>query len=251
MIFYNKDSSDMSELEDESIHLIVTSPMYPMIKKWDDMFGIVDFNKQHNILLKVWKECYRVLIDGGIFCVNIGDATRSIDKDFQCFPNYAKIIILLTELGLTPLIPIFWKKISNRPNAFLGSGFIPPNGYISQDHEYIAILRKGKLRKFPPKDKNRYDSSFSKEERDLWFQQVWNIQGKRGARESSSFPEEIPYRLIKMFSVIGDKVLDPLCGTGTVMYVADELDRVGIGYDIIDIERRKLKCLNTDVTAHS
>lgn len=224
----------MDELADKSVQLIVTSPPYPMVKKWDDQFKIVDFAYQHDKLAGTWIECYRVLCEGGIICINIGDATRSVNGNFTCFPNYAKIVNIMWSLKFTPLIPIIWKKISNRPNAFLGSGFIPPNGYIAQDHEYIAIFRKGKPRKFPPKDQNRYDSSFTKEERDLWFQQTWRIPGAKGAKETSVFPDEVPNRLIRMFSVIGDTVLDPFCGYGTVMLCADRLERIGIGYDIVD-----------------
>ena len=231
--FYHKSSCNMCEVPTESVHLVITSPPYPMIKKWDEMFGIVNFDYQHVQLSHTWQECYRVLIKGGIACVNIGDATRSLDHyGFYCFPNYARLAIDMFALGFTPLIPIYWKKISNRPNAFLGSGMLPPNAYISQDHEYIGIFRKGLLRKFPPKDPNRYDSQFTKEERDLWFQQVWNIQGARGAKDTSVFPTEIPYRLIRMFSVKGDTILDPFCGTGTVMRVAEDNQRKGIGYDI-------------------
>lgn len=242
MKFYNKSSANMNEIEDNSIHLIITSPPYPMIEKWDDMFPMIDFNIQHYILWKTWIECKRVLIDGGIICINIGDATRSINKKFCCYPNFAQVTYNLFNLRFVPLIPIFWKKISNRPNAFLGSGMLPTNGYIAQDHEYIAIFRKGNIRKFASKDPNRYKSSFTKKERDLWFQQVWQITGKKGAKESSEFPDEIPYRLIRMFSVIGDNVLDPFCGSGTTMRIADELGRNGIGYDIIDmIEKPKRK----------
>jgi len=113
--------------------------------------------------------------------------------------------LLSAECSLpTPLIPIFWKKISNRPNAFLGSGFLPPNAYVSQDCEYIGIYRKGSNRKFQPKDEKRYKSIFTKEQRDLWFQQIWHIPGAKGAKQNSAFPHEIPYRLIRMFSIIND-----------------------------------------------
>ena len=240
MTVYHKSSSNMSEINDESIHLIVTSPPYPMISKWDNHYGIVDFEIQHHRLLATWIECYRVLVNGGIACINIGDATRSIDGEFQCYPNYAQMIMMLKKLQFIPLIPILWKKISNRPNAFLGSGFLPPNGYISQDCEYIAILRKGTLRKFPPKDPIRYESAFTKEERDLWFQQIWNIPGAKGAKKDSSFPEEIPYRLIRMYSVISDTVLDPFAGTGTTGIVAERIKRNYIGYTLPEPNRKRL-----------
>lgn len=229
---YFHDSADMHEIESSSAHLIVTSPPYPMIAKWDSLFGTVDFKEQHHKLNSVWKECYRILVDGGIACINIGDATRTINKNFCCYPNFAKVTMDMMHLGFVPLIPILWKKISNRPNAFLGSGMIPPNGYISQDCEYIAIFRKGSLRKFPAKDENRYNSSFTFEERNQWFQQIWEINGDRGASKTSAFPEEIPYRLIRMFSCIGDTVVDPFTGTGTTMRVCDSLDRNFVGYEL-------------------
>lgn len=232
MIIQGDSAEVLTELPDDSVHLVVTSPPYPMIKKWDELFGCIDYDIQHKYLNVIWDEVYRLLIQGGICCVNIGDATRSIDGNFECFPNYATIVTYFKSIGFTPLIPIFWKKISNRPNAFLGSGMLPPNAYVSQDCEYIAIFRKGRLRKFPPKDKLRYESQYTKEERDIWFQQIWEIQGARGAKKTSAFPEEIPYRLIRMYSVIGDTVLDPFSGTGTTSRIAEYWKRKFIGVEI-------------------
>ena len=223
------------------MHLVVTSPPYPMIQKWDKLFcewaGVTgikhwSFYTQHALLNKVWEEVERVLVPGGIACINIGDATRSIDGNFCCYPNFAQVTLNMLARGFTPLIPIIWKKISNRPNAFLGSGMIPPNGYISQDCEYIGIFRKGKIRKYKPHDPQRYASEFTKEERDLWFQQVWTVPGKMGAKDTSAFPEEIPRRLIQMFSCIDEVVLDPFSGTGTTSKVCRELEREFIGYEI-------------------
>jgi len=139
----------------------------------------------------------------------------------------------MLHYGFTPLIPIFWKKISNRPNAFLGSGFLPVNAYVSQDHEYIGIYRKGrKLRQFSPEEKvRRKASAFTKTERDLWFQQVWQINGKTGAKKDSGWPQEIPYRLMRMFSIESDTILDPFCGPGEeALYHKN--NRNFIGYEI-------------------
>jgi len=232
MKIYNKSSEDMSEVGDGSVQLVVTSPPYPMIKKWDELFGSVDFQKQHSVLDRVWDECYRVLCEGGIACINMGDATRSIDGNFCCYPNHAYTTMYLYNMGFTPLIPIFWKKISNKPNAFMGSGFVPTNGYVTQECEYIGIYRKGRIRKFKPKDEDRYKSSFTKEERNLWFSQIWDVKGVAGAGKTSAFPKEIPYRLIRMFSIRKDVVLDPFCGQGTTGFVAESLNREFIGYDI-------------------
>jgi len=231
----------MLEIANSSVHLIVTSPPYPMIQKWDRMFGNTDFEEQHKYLNKTWEECFRVLVDGGILCINIGDATRSIDKNFQCYPNYAKITMNCCKIGFIPLIPIIWKKISNKPNAFLGSGFLPPNAYVTQDCEYIIILRKGKLRDFniTVNKETRRISQYTKEERDQWFQQIWEMPGIRGAKITSKFPLEIPYRLIRMFSLREDIVVDPFCGSGMIGNVAVQLGRQFIGYDIIDFMESK------------
>lgn len=245
MIHY-KSSNQMTEVADESVQLVITSPPYPMIEKWDASFraqslrlqllgelprhssGLGIYAEMLRLLGVTWKECYRVLCQGGILCINIGDATRRIDKTFQCFPNYAWTVVMCQTIGFTPLIPIFWKKISTRPNAFLGSGFLPINGYVSQDHEYIALFRKGSLRSFTAEEKlRRTQSTFTKAERDVWFSQVWTIPGRAKASITSAWPDEIPYRLMRMFSIIGDTVLDPFCGSG------DEALCVSIGRNYI------------------
>ena len=244
------------------IHLVVTSPPYPMIAMWDNQFselGAKTNKEMHEELAKVWKGCYDSLVDGGLMCINIGDATRKNDGDgFRLYPNHSKIIEKCEQIGFTILPYILWKKPTNKPNAFLGSGFIPTNGYVTLDCEYILILRKGQLRKFPPKDKLRYDSAFTKKERDKWFSQIWDdIRGTRQnhndiTRRTGAYPEELARRLIKMFSIKGDNILDPFVGTGTTMKVARELDRNSIGYEIdnnlteIIKEKMNQKTLNSE-----
>jgi DNA modification methylase len=234
------DSRHMPEVADSSAHLIVTSPPYPMIELWDDLFqtmGYFDFNAMHDYLAKTWKECYRILIDGGIACINIGDALRKIDGNFQLFPNHVKIIENCEAIGFTSLPYILWKKPTKRPNAFLGSGLLPPNAYITQDCEFILIFRKGYPRPFPPKDLYRYASYYTLDERNAWFTQIWKLPGARQensqlSRRIAAFPEEIAYRLIRMFSVIGDTIVDPFLGTGTTMKVAMKTHRNCFGYEI-------------------
>jgi DNA modification methylase len=255
-----KDSRDMRNLEDSSIQLVVTSPPYPMIEMWDDLFrrmnprigelmddtssaaneklGTISsaFELMHDELAKVWSECYRVLCEGGIACINIGDATRSINGRFRLFPNHAKVIECCDKIGFVTLPFIVWKKPTNKPNAFLGSGFLPTNGYVTLDLEYILILRKGDIRKFAPKDARRYSSLFTKAQRDVWFSQVWSVHGAgqsiiKSHKRSAAFPEEIPRRLIRMFSINGDTVLDPFLGTGTTVKVAGDLSRNSVGYE--------------------
>ncbi len=234
------DSRRMPEIPDRSVHLILTSPPYPMIELWDTLFEKTDchdFNSMHEFLAQVWKECYRILVEGGIACINIGDALRKIDDTFQLYPNHVKVIAHCEKIGFTSLPYILWKKPTTRPNAFLGSGLIPPNAYVTQDCEYILIFRKGQPRLFPPKDLYRYASQYTISQRNAWFTQIWKLPGARQenshlSRRVAAFPEEIAYRLIRMFSVIGDTVVDPFLGTGTTMKIAMETHRHSIGYEI-------------------
>lgn len=259
------DSRSLKEIKDRNIpiHLVITSPPYPMIKMWDNQFselGANTYEEMHNLLAKVWKECYDVLVDGGLMCINIGDATKKNDGDgFRIYPNHSKIIEKCEKIRFTILPYILWKKPTNRPNAFLGSGFLPPNAYVTLDCEYILIFRKGDLRQFDDNGKQkRRDSTYTKPERDKWFSQIWtDMRGTRQvngkiARRTGAYPEELARRLIRMFSVKGDTVLDPLVGTGTTMEVARELGRNSIGYEIekelVDLitERFEQKTLGSD-----
>lgn len=253
-------STQMDEIKDKEIHLIITSPPYPMIEMWDDMFaslGCQTYDEMHNYLADTWKECYRVLIDGGIACINIGDATRKLNGTFKLFPNHSRIIEIFEKLGFDTLPYILWKKPTNKPNAFLGSGFIPNNAYVTLDCEYILLFRKNALRKFKPKDPYRYASYYTKEERDVWFSQIWNIRGIRQknselSRRVGAYPEEVVYRLLRMFSIVGDTVLDPFLGTGTTTKIAMENNRNSIGYeikeDLVNLINKKLDNSNRSKT---
>ena len=245
------DSRSMSRIDDCSVHLMVTSPPYPMIEMWDELFTVLNskvggalecgdgsmaYDLMHQELAKVWEETYRVLVDGGLACVNVGDATRKIDGRFRLYPNHSRIMEVCEEIGFNTLPYILWKKPTNKPNAFLGSGFLPTSPYVTLDCEYILIFRKGEPRKFEPKDPVRYDSKFTKKERDVWCSQVWDVKGARQTRDELSrrtaeYPEEIVRRLIRMHTIRGDTVLDPFLGTGTTTKVAAEVDRNSIGYE--------------------
>ena len=253
----------MPELADGSVQLMVTSPPYPMIQMWDNLFAEADpkiaglwqklgancqeetvrqiYDAMHEYLGKVWQETYRVLVDGGIACINIGDATRSVNGKFQLYPNHARITEICEKIGFTTLPYILWKKPTTKPKykgkgAFLGSGFLPPNAYVTLDCEFILLFRKGNLRKFPPKDPQRYDSAFTKPQRDEWFSQIWTLKGTRQTasqleRRTAAYPDEIADRLIKMFSIKGETVLDPFLGSGTTTKIAMQNDRNSIGYE--------------------
>jgi len=248
----------MQNIESESVHLMVTSPPYPMIQMWDEIFcsqnnkigehlsnneGMLAFDQMHKELDKVWEEVDRVLVPGGISCINMGDATRTISKNFCLYPNHCKVIEKFLDLGHVNLPNVLWRKVTNAPNKFMGSGVMPPSAYVTLEHEWILIFRKNRKRSFIPlaEKKNRCESSFFWEERNIWFSDLWKLQGtsqkisnNKSRDRSASFPFEIPYRLINMFSVKGDLVLDPFLGTGTTTIAAMACERNSIGIEIDD-----------------
>jgi len=232
------DARKLDGIASESVHLVVTSPPYPMIPQWDGLFqclGATDYDGMLQVLHDAWAECQRVLVPGGILAVNIGDALRSVNGEFRVWPNPAETLVSASRLGFVPLPYILWKKPTNRPNAFLGSGFLPPNAYVTLDCEYVLLFRKGRLRRFPTRDATRLESRFSRAERDRWFSQVWtDIRGARQASprgRSGAFPPALAERLVRMFSVVGDTVLDPFSGTGTTLWAAARWGRNAIGVE--------------------
>ena len=249
-------ATKLSMIADASVDLVVTSPPYPMIAMWDEVFssqdpsirsaledgqGKVAFERMHRILDAVWTEVDRVLKPGGMACINIGDATRTIQGVFRLYPNHARILTLLMDLGFATLPDILWRKPSNAPNKFMGSGMLPTGAYVTYEHEYILIVRKGTRRVFATeKEKQRrQESAFFWEERNIWFSDIWsNITGiKQDARQeanlrrSGAFPFELAYRLINMYSIKQDTVLDPFAGTGTTILAAMASGRQAIGVE--------------------
>ena len=255
-IFY-RDARSLKEIPSESVDLVVTSPPYPMIGMWDDVFGSqnVEIEKalkvgdgklahelMHEILDFVWDEIFRVLKDGRFACINIGDATRKVGGDFCLYPNHARILNYLLNIGFSVLPDILWRKQTNAPNKFMGSGMLPAGAYVTLEHEYILILRKGSKREFKTEceKQNRRESALFWEERNIWYSDVWmDIKGT-GQRlsdelsrlRSAAFPYELVYRLINMYSVKGDVVLDPFLGTGTTVAAAMTSGRNSFGVEI-------------------
>ncbi|MBN1422919.1 site-specific DNA-methyltransferase [Candidatus Fermentibacteria bacterium] len=254
---YHGDATQMAAIGDGSIDLVVTSPPYPMIAMWDQVFAVGDprighvlavgdgstaFALMHGCLDAVWAETFRVLRPGGIACINIGDATRTMQGDFRLYPNHARVLSALMAVGFTPLPDILWRKQTNSPTKFMGSGVLPAGAYVTLEHEYILIVRKGPKRVFvsPEDRRRRRESSFFWEERNHWFSDVWmdvkgttqNLADREARQRSAAYPLEIPYRLISMFSVKGDVVLDPFLGTGTTSIAALTAARNSIGYEL-------------------
>lgn len=247
----------MEDVEDKSVDLVVTSPPYPMIEMWDQQFcqmnpqigealerldGKKAFELMHQVLDKTWDEIYRVLKDGAITCINIGDATRRIGDIFQLFSNHSKILNYFIRVGCNILPDILWRKPGNKANKYMGSGMLPPSAYVTQEHEYILILRKGKNREFQEEAKKiRDESAYFWEERNTWFSDIWTdlkgIDQKLSTNftqreRSAAYPFELAYRLINMFSVKGDLVLDPFLGTGTTLMAAMASARNSIGFEV-------------------
>jgi len=251
------DSKNMEAVPSESVDLMVTSPPYPMIAMWDEMFaqqsssvkkalengdGANAFELMHQLMDPIWKEVYRVLKFGGFACVNIGDATRTINGNFALYPNHMRILKSALELGFSALPCILWRKQTNAPNKFMGSGMLPAGAYVTLEHEYILILRKGSKREFKKEadKKLRRSSAIFWEERNSWFSDVWfDVKGtpqalndKDSRLRSAAYPFEVVYRLINMYSAKGDTILDPFLGTGTTTAAAMASGRNSIGYEI-------------------
>jgi DNA modification methylase len=246
----------MAALADASVDLTVTSPPYPMIEMWDEGLsqqnprirealdqadGPAAFALMHEVLDQVWAEVVRVTKSGGFVCLNIGDATRTLGGYFQLFSNHARIIQFFAGNGFSVLPAVLWRKPTNAPNKFMGSGMLPAGAYVTLEHEYLLIFRKGGKRVFrtEAEKRTRQASAFFWEERNAWFSDVWDVRGTGQklsdgtARErSGAYPFEIPYRLINMYSVQGDVVLDPFLGTGTTALAAVAAGRNSVGYEL-------------------
>ena len=236
--------------------LVVTSPPYPMIEMWDSLLaarnrrvhdaleardGPAAFRLMHQELDPVGSEVARVLQPGGWACVNIGDATRKVGDCFRLYSNHTRIIDTFMSLGLDILPLILWRKQTNAPNKFMGSGMLPAGAYVTLEHEYILVMRKGQKRGFASAEDRlaRQESAFFWEERNRWFSDIWDFKGTRQGLDqpdlrgrSAAFPFELPYRLINMYSVRGDTVFDPFLGTGTTAFAAMASGRNSIGVDI-------------------
>lgn len=250
------DARHMPSIRESSIALVVTSPPYPMIGMWDECFSGMDaaiaqalqeekgkqaFDLMHRELDKVWEQLARLVIPGGIVCINIGDATRTIQKHFKLYSNHSRIISAMEDLGFSNLPNILWRKPTNAPNKFMGSGMLAPGAYVTLEHEYILIFRKGEKRAFTTESEKerRRESAYFWEERNEWFSDLWQLTGVRqslGGGEvrsrSGAYPLELAYRLIQMFSLKEDRVLDPFAGTGTTLAAAAACGRNSIHVEL-------------------
>lgn len=242
---YQADSRKLSFIPSESVHLVVTSPPYWTLKKYrdhDDQLGeIEDYEKFLKELDKVWKHCHRVLVPGGRLVCVVGDVCLSRRKNngrHTVVPLHASIQEHCRKIGYDNLAPIIWYKIANAQyeangngTGFLGKPY-EPNGVIKNDIEYILMERKhGGYRK--PSVATRTLSIISEENHKQWFQSIWSgVTGASTRNHPAPYPEELAERLIRMFSFVGDTVLDPFMGTGTTTVSAAKWGRNSIGVEL-------------------
>lgn len=233
----------LAAMPDESVHLIVTSPPYWTLKRYNDSPGqmghIEDYEEFHDELDKVWRESLRVLVPGGRAVIVVGDVAVA-RRDFGrhlVFPVHSDIQVRCRKIGFDNLNPIIWYKIANARfevnngnPGFLGKPY-EPNAIIKNDMEYILMQRKpGGYRK--PTELQRELSRISKEDFQEWFRQIWTLTGASTRNHPAPFPVEIAERLIRMFSFVGDTVLDPFVGTGTTVVAAARSQRSAIGVEV-------------------
>ena len=237
------DARNLRFIADESVHLVVTSPPYWSLKRYnehpDQMGHIADYETFIAELNKVWAEVLRVLVPGGRLVCVVGDVCMS-RKNFGrhvVFPLHADIAVACRRLGFDNLNPIIWHKISNASyeverggGGFLGKPY-EPNAIIKNDIEFILMQRKsGGYRK--PTEEQRDASRIGKDDYQTWFQQFWQLTGASTREHPAPYPLELANRLVRMFSFTGDTVLDPFAGTGTTLLAAANAGRNAIGVEL-------------------
>lgn len=259
----NGDARELAFLADKSVHLVVTSPPYWNLKRYqenpDQLGHVQDYETFLGELEKVWRHVFRILVPGGRLVCVVGDvcvARRRFGRHLV-FPLHADICVLCRRIGFDNLNPIIWHKIANASyevsngSKFLGKPY-EPNAIIKNDMEFILMQRKpGGYRK--PTNGQREESRIGKKEFGEWFQQIWNITGASTKHHPAPFPLELALRLVRMFSFTGDTILDPFCGTGTTMVAGLKTGRNSIGVEIepeyCRMAARYLKAENSDLFA--
>jgi site-specific DNA-methyltransferase (adenine-specific) len=249
------DARDLSFVETESVHLVCTSPPYAMLKEYPDHPGQMGNMPVYDDFLdeldRVWKECLRILVPGGRVACVVGDVCISRRKGgrHHVLPLSADIQVRGRKIGFDNLTPIRWLKVANialeasRSSRFLGKPNLP-NGVVKNDLEHILLLRKpGGYRQPTPEQEER--SFITTDEYARWFSPVWaDVSGQLRREHPAPYPVEVPRRLIRMFSFVGDNVVDPFAGTGSTALAAMETGRSSVSVEIdpayVDLIERRL-----------
>lgn len=247
----------MDQLSDNSVHLIITSPPYWQLKDYGvtNQIGFHDnYESYINNLNLVWKECYRTLHNGCRLCINIGDqfARAVYYGRYKVIPIREEIIKFCENIGFDYMGAIIWQKVTTSNTTGggvqMGSYPYPRNGILKLDYEFILIFKKLGDAPKPTKEQKTL-SVMTAEEWNNFFAGHWNFAGARQSGHIAMFPEELPKRLIKMFSFVGETVLDPFAGSGTTALAAKNLNRHSVGYEInsefISIIKDKLEVRQT------
>ena len=262
------DSRELSFIPNESVQLVVTSPPYWTLKKYRDHEGqlgdIEGYEQFLNELDEVWKHCYRLLVPGGRLVCVVGDVCLSRRKNkgrHTVIPLHASIQEHCRKIGFDNLTPIIWYKIANATFEALGNGggFLgkpyEPNAVIKNDIEFILMERKpGGYRK--PSIEARVLSVISEENHKQWFQSIWSgLTGASTRNHPAPYPVELAERLVRMFSFVGDTVLDPFMGTGTTTLAAAKWGRNSIGVEIdphyFEISEKRIRRATSTLFSHT
>ena len=239
---FRGDARDLAGLAERSIHLVVTSPPYWTLKEYNEgehqLGAVEDYEQFVAELGRVWSECHRVLVPGGRLVIIVGDVCLSRRQHGRhvVVPLHASIQESCRKLGFDNLAPIIWHKIANAnfemgsAGGFLGKPY-EPNAVIKNDIEFILMQRKpGGYRS--PSPAARALSVISATEHREWFRQIWTIPGASTRNHPAPYPLELATRLVRMFSFVGDTVLDPFLGTGTTSVAAARTGRHSVGVEV-------------------
>ena len=238
------DARELDWIADESIHLVVTSPPYWVLKEYnhhpDQLGDVVDYELFHDELEKVWRHCFRALAKGGRLVCVVGDvcvARRRNAGRHMVMPLHADIAVRCRRLGFDYLTPILWHKIANASyevengSSFLGKPY-EPNAIVKNDIEYILMLRKPGAYRQPTAEQRRL-SKIAKKDHARWFRSFWtDVPGASTKHHPAPFPLELASRLVRMFSFVHDTVLDPFAGTGTTLLAAISSQRNASGVEV-------------------
>ena len=229
-------AENMKELPDNSVHLMITSPPYNVSKEYDEDLSLKEYLQ---LLENSFKETFRVLVNGGRACINVANLGR---KPYIPLSDY--ISKMMIEIGFNMRGEIIWNKVASAsPSTAWGSWQSAANPILRDIHEYVLVFSKGDYKR----EKGKKENSITKEQFMEWTKSIWtmNAESARRIGHPAPFPEELPYRLIQLYSFKGDIVLDPFMGSGTTAVAAIKSERKFVGYDIsqeyIDLAEKRLK----------